>query len=250
LLEQYRAQLAEARHEAAKLREQAREQGAAIIVEMREQAQAEARRITEAAHAQIEADKTVALTSLRREVGTLAVTLASRVRRVARGGGQAAPDDQRFLSNWRPHRPAPSGAAGDGRSRGLMQGVSRESLATARDRLNGLPRPEADPLVLAGELFAAVGLLTSGRRRARSPIRPPGGRRPACSGRCSRQLSDLAVGVMVDLTGARQRRRVIWRTRRKSWPCRVRWSAPIGTGSWTISRTSCSGSASLAIILT
>ena len=79
LLEQYRAQLAEARHEAAKLREQAREQGAAIIAEMREQAQVEARRITEAAHAQIEADKTVALTSLRREVGTLAVTLASRV---------------------------------------------------------------------------------------------------------------------------------------------------------------------------
>jgi F-type H+-transporting ATPase subunit b len=79
LLEQYRAQLAEARHEAAKLREQAREQGAAIIAEMREQAQAEARRITEAAHAQIEADKTVALTSLRREVGTLAVALASRV---------------------------------------------------------------------------------------------------------------------------------------------------------------------------
>jgi len=79
LLEQYRAQLGEARHEAAKLREQAREQGAAIIAEMREQAQTEARRITDAAHAQIEADKNVALATLRREVGSLAVTLASRV---------------------------------------------------------------------------------------------------------------------------------------------------------------------------
>src|SRR5688500_18665761 len=37
-LEQYRAQLTEARHEAARLREEAREQGAQIIAEMREQA--------------------------------------------------------------------------------------------------------------------------------------------------------------------------------------------------------------------
>lgn len=108
LLEQYRSQLAEARHEAAKLREQAREQGAAIIAEMRDQAQAEARRITEAAQAQIEADKTVALTSLRREVGTLAVTLASRV------VGESLEDEarqrrmiERFLSEL---EAAPAGA--------------------------------------------------------------------------------------------------------------------------------------------
>ena len=44
VLEQYRAQLADARHEAARLREEAREQGAQIIAEMREQARAEARR--------------------------------------------------------------------------------------------------------------------------------------------------------------------------------------------------------------
>ena len=47
LLDQYNQQLAEARHEAARMREEAREQGAAIIAEMREQAQAEARRVTE-----------------------------------------------------------------------------------------------------------------------------------------------------------------------------------------------------------
>jgi F-type H+-transporting ATPase subunit b len=46
-LAQYREQLAEARHEASRLREDARVQGAAIIAEMREQAQAEARRITD-----------------------------------------------------------------------------------------------------------------------------------------------------------------------------------------------------------
>src|SRR6266851_7436216 len=57
LLEQYRAQLADARHEAARLREEARQQGAQIIAEMRQQAEAEARRITEAAQAQIESER-------------------------------------------------------------------------------------------------------------------------------------------------------------------------------------------------
>ena len=79
LLDQYREQLAEARHEAARLREEAREQGAQIIAEMREQAQAEARRITESAQAQIEAERQQALTALRTEVGTLATELASRI---------------------------------------------------------------------------------------------------------------------------------------------------------------------------
>ena len=79
LLDQYRQQLAEARHDAARLREEAREQGAQIIAEMREQAQAEARRVTEAAQAQIEAERQQALIALRAEVGTLAVELASRI---------------------------------------------------------------------------------------------------------------------------------------------------------------------------
>jgi F-type H+-transporting ATPase subunit b len=79
LLVQYREQLAEARHDAARMREEAREQGAQIIAEMREQAQTEARRITEAAQAQIAAERQQALASLRTEVGTLATELASRI---------------------------------------------------------------------------------------------------------------------------------------------------------------------------
>jgi F-type H+-transporting ATPase subunit b len=46
---------------------------------MREQASAEGRRLVDAAHAQIEADRQQALQSLRTEVGALAVELASRV---------------------------------------------------------------------------------------------------------------------------------------------------------------------------
>jgi F-type H+-transporting ATPase subunit b len=79
VLQQYRAQLDDARHEASRLREEAHEQGAQIIAEMRERAEAEARRITDAAQSQIEADRQQALVSLRTEVGALATELASRI---------------------------------------------------------------------------------------------------------------------------------------------------------------------------
>ncbi len=77
--EEFKSQIADARHEAARIREEAREQGATIIAEMREQAQAEATRIVEHAHVQIEADRKAAAASLRSEVGTLATTLAGRI---------------------------------------------------------------------------------------------------------------------------------------------------------------------------
>jgi F-type H+-transporting ATPase subunit b len=79
VLDEYKQQLAEARHEASRMREEAREQGAQIIAEMRQQAEAEARRITESAQAQIESERQQALVSLRAEVGTLATELASRI---------------------------------------------------------------------------------------------------------------------------------------------------------------------------
>ncbi len=87
--EAYKAQLADARHEAAKIREEAREQGAAIIAEMREQAQSEASRIVEHGHAQIAAERQQAVASLRAEVGSLATALASRI------VGEALEDDDR-----------------------------------------------------------------------------------------------------------------------------------------------------------
>jgi len=78
-LEELNQQLGEARHEAAKIREDAREQGAIIVAEMREQGQAESARIVEHAHNQIEAERQQAVTSLRAEVGSLATSLAGRI---------------------------------------------------------------------------------------------------------------------------------------------------------------------------
>ncbi len=78
-LRQYTEQLSKARDEAHSLREDARAQGVAIIEELRTKAQEEASRITAAAHASIEAERQAAITSLRTEVGTIAVELASKI---------------------------------------------------------------------------------------------------------------------------------------------------------------------------
>jgi F-type H+-transporting ATPase subunit b len=78
-LSQYNEQLSKAREEAQTLREEARVQGVSIVEELRAKAQEEAARITSAAHASIEAERQQAITSLRNEVGALAVELASKI---------------------------------------------------------------------------------------------------------------------------------------------------------------------------
>jgi F-type H+-transporting ATPase subunit b len=85
----YKEQLSNAKHEAARIREEAREQGAAIVQDARDKAQVEADRIIEHAHAQIEADRKSAFASLRRDVGSLATTLAGRI------VGESMDDDER-----------------------------------------------------------------------------------------------------------------------------------------------------------
>jgi F-type H+-transporting ATPase subunit b len=78
-LDQYKAQLAESRHDASRLRQDAQEQGAQILADLRAQGEAERQRLVAAAHEQIEADRAQAIQALRAEVGTLAIQLASRV---------------------------------------------------------------------------------------------------------------------------------------------------------------------------
>lgn len=78
-LEQYTAQLAEARQEAGVIRDTAREDGKKIIAEAKDSATVEAQRVTAAAQTQIEAERQSAYVSLRSEVGTLALDLAGNV---------------------------------------------------------------------------------------------------------------------------------------------------------------------------
>lgn len=78
-LEKYNALLADARAEAASIRDQARSEGTQILQAMKTNAQAEADRIAQSAQAQIEAERHQAVLSLRKEVGNLALDLASAV---------------------------------------------------------------------------------------------------------------------------------------------------------------------------
>ncbi|GAA4828729.1 F0F1 ATP synthase subunit B [Saccharopolyspora rosea] len=78
-LEQYKAQLAEARAEAARIRDDARAEGQQILEEMRAQAQAESERIVSQGQSQLAAQRAQIVAELRADLGRHAVDLASRV---------------------------------------------------------------------------------------------------------------------------------------------------------------------------
>lgn len=78
-LKEYKAQLQDARGEAASIREEARLQASAVMEEVRVKAQEEANRIAASAQAAIESERQAAITLLRNEVGVLAMQLASKI---------------------------------------------------------------------------------------------------------------------------------------------------------------------------
>jgi len=92
LLEEYRAQLAGAREEAAAIRTQAQADRSAIIDEARNEARTAAAAVTAAAEAALAADRTQAMATLTRQIGELSVELASKV------VGQSLSDDARVKS--------------------------------------------------------------------------------------------------------------------------------------------------------
>jgi F-type H+-transporting ATPase subunit b len=87
--EKFTAQIADARKDANRLREEANEQGKQIIEDAKKQAVVEQQKIKDQAQAQIAAERQQALASLRSEVGTLATSLAGRI------VGESLDDDER-----------------------------------------------------------------------------------------------------------------------------------------------------------
>src|SRR3954449_261315 len=79
LLEQYRAQLGEARTEAARIRDEARADAEGIRQEVLAKAREESDRIITAGREQLAAQRESIVRELRAEVGTLAVDLAGRI---------------------------------------------------------------------------------------------------------------------------------------------------------------------------
>lgn len=88
-LARYEAQLAGAREEAARIREDAKNQGTQIIAEMRAQATSDANRLRDATTVQIDAERTHAVKELKTEIGGLATQLAERI------VGESLTDDER-----------------------------------------------------------------------------------------------------------------------------------------------------------
>ncbi|MFE9954192.1 F0F1 ATP synthase subunit B [Micromonospora sp. NPDC005299] len=79
LLEQYRAQLAEARTDAAKIRDDARADAEGIRQDILAKAREESDRIIAAGKEQLVAERATIVRELRTEVGTIAVDLASKI---------------------------------------------------------------------------------------------------------------------------------------------------------------------------
>jgi len=79
LLEQYREQLAEARTEAARIRDEARADAAGIREDMLAQAREESDRVIAAGRDALAAERSIIVRQLRAEIGELAVDLASRI---------------------------------------------------------------------------------------------------------------------------------------------------------------------------
>ena len=88
-LDKYRAQLAEARSEAAQIRDKARAEGQQILEELRASAQQESARIVARGEEQLATARQQIVTELRSQIGALAVDLAGRV------VGESLADDAR-----------------------------------------------------------------------------------------------------------------------------------------------------------
>ena len=166
---------------------------------MRERAEAEARRITEAAQAQIEAERQQALTSLRAEVGSLAVELASRI------VGESLTDTarqtrmvDRFLADLDDSSAEPG--RDDHRGRAVMRGASRASYAELQERLDAMVHGPVLADQVGDQLFAVVRLLDSehGLRRALADPTKPSAEKAAVArrllhGKVSAESEDLVA---------------------------------------------------------
>jgi F-type H+-transporting ATPase subunit b len=149
-LEEYNNQLKDAREEAARIREDAKAQGALIIAELREKANQEAARIADSAQKQLEAERQQAVVQLRGEVGRLSTDLASRI------VGESLEDEtrqrgivERFLAELESGAiaPEPVGApTGGGTSGGATLADSvGDAGAGGQDAVAGGRAPTASP---------------------------------------------------------------------------------------------------------
>ena len=114
VLEQYRAQLADARTEAQRIRDEATVQGQQILTELRAEADRQVAEIRVRGEAQLAAERTQVIAQLRTELGGVALELANRIvgRELAQPETHQALIDDFIGSLDAGSAPAPAGAGG------------------------------------------------------------------------------------------------------------------------------------------
>jgi len=113
LLESYRAQLAEAQAEAGRIREDAYEQQRQIVANAQAEARRAADEIKTRAETQLAAERQQVVTSLRREIGDIAVELATKiVSHELRGDAEQRALIDTFIAELSSAEPASAGMGG------------------------------------------------------------------------------------------------------------------------------------------
>ncbi len=205
----YDESIEEARTEAAKVRDRARAEADYISDELAERAEQDVVRIQQRGEDQLDTARKQTVRELRRDVGQLAIQLAGRI------VTEALADDNRrdatvdhvldelegMSAPERASSPAPV------RSR-LMQGVSRDSLAASRERLDAEVRDtdEAALTTLGDELFAVADLLTRERtllRHLADPAVPDTARAEFVDAMLGQRLAAATLSTLRELVRGR-----------------------------------------------
>lgn len=203
----YDEAIAQARDDAAQIRDRARAEADYITDEVAERGEQDAVRIHQRGDEQLVTARQQAVRELRRDAGQLAVRLAGRIVHEALADeDRRSQTIDRFLDELDEMSQQDSGASvvpGQ-----LMQGVSRDSLAEARDRLDADLRDVGGAAIagLGDELFSVAGLLGHQRSLLRSladPSIPDEARVALARKLLGQRLSDGALGILDGIVGNR-----------------------------------------------
>lgn len=204
----YDRSIEEARTEAAKVRDRARAEADYIGEELAERAEQDVVRIQQRGEDHLATQRNQTIRGLRREVGQLAIRLAGRiVNEALTDDSRRAATVDRVLDELEGMSAPDSSTSAPARS-DLLQGVSRDSLSTARDRLDAeLAMADAETLTALGdELYAVVGLLTRERtllRHLADPAIPDTSRATFIDTMLGQRLSEQTLTTLRELVRGR-----------------------------------------------
>lgn len=205
----YDESVEQARTEAAKVRDRARAEADYIGEELAERADQDVGRIRHRGEDQLVTQRKQTVRGLRREVGQLAIRLASRIvnEALADDSRRAGTVDRVLDDLEGMSEPAGSATAAPARSR-LLQGVSRDSFSAARQRLDAalIQADEAALTTLGDELFAVAGLLTRERtllRHLADPAVPDTARAQFVDTMLGQRLSQQTLTAVRELVRGR-----------------------------------------------